>query len=360
MNNFTATSPSVFEQMSALEHEQVVYCYDKKSGLRCIIAIHSTLLGPALGGTRMWSYSSESEALTDVLRLSRGMTYKASITGLALGGGKAVIIGNSKTDKTSALWLQYGKCIEGLNGRYITAEDVGTTTDDMEIVSQKTSFVTGRSQKLGGSGDPSIFTAYGTYLGIKASSKKFWNSDNLSGKTILVQGIGQVGMYVVEHLHKENAKILVSDIQKDRLLMASQRFGATIIPIEDVYKTKMDIYCPCALGSTINDETLSQLQCSIIAGASNNQLQDEQKHSVALKEKGILYAPDFVINAGGLISVYSELHPEINVKNKTELIYDRLISLFSIAETNNITTYEAALTMAKIRLDSVLLPKAST
>ena len=297
----TSAGNGVLGQMSSLEHEQVVHFYDRYTGLRAIVAIHNTYLGPALGGTRMWMYNNEAEALTDVLRLSRGMTYKAAISGLNLGGGKAVIIGDAKTQKNEALMRRFGKCVESLSGRYITAEDVNISTKDMEYIAMETEHVTGLSENLGGGGDPSPVTAYGVFLGIKASAKERYGNDSLKGKKILVQGIGKVGYHLIEHLTKEGAVVYAYDISTENLKRAVKDFGVIATDAETMFDLDIDIYAPCALGASVNDESLSRLRCSIIAGAANNQLLDEVKHGKALMEKGILYAPDFLINAGGLI-----------------------------------------------------------
>ena len=294
-------------KMSEMGHEQVVFCQDNVTGLKAIIAIHNTILGPALGGTRMWKYDNELDALKDVLRLSRGMTYKAAVTGLALGGGKAVILGDASTDKTEALMRKFGEYVDSLGGKYITAEDVGMSTKDMEFVKMETDHVTGIPVELGGSGDPSPVTAYGVYMGMKASAKFKWGSDNLNGKRIVVQGIGHVGENLVKHLKKEGANVIINDINETRMQEVSEMYGTEIIMGDKIYDAEMDIYAPCALGATLNDDTLSRFKCSIIAGAANNQLEDEKLHGELLKSRGIVYAPDFLIKAGGLINVYSDL-----------------------------------------------------
>ena len=345
---------SVFRKTEEMGHEQVVFCHDKQTGLKSIIAIHSTVLGPALGGTRMWSYKSEAEALKDVLRLSRGMTYKASISGLELGGGKAVIIGNSRTDKSEALMRRYGKFIESLNGNYITAEDVGTCEEDMIHIKKETKHVTGIPQSMGGSGDPSPVTAYGTFMGIKAAAKEMWGNDNLSGKKISVQGVGNVGQNLVGYLVKENAIVSVCDINNDNLKTITDKYkNVKVVSPELIYKNPMDIYSPCALGATVNTETLGQLRCSIIAGAANNQLENEEIHGLMLLENGILYAPDFLINAGGLINVFSEIkgYNRKKAMELTEKIYDSTLDIFSKSKKENISTHKAALITAQNRIN---------
>lgn len=348
-------TPSIFEQISSYEHEQVVFCFDKNSGLKSIIAIHNTTLGPALGGTRIWNYKNDAEAIFDVLRLSRGMTYKAAAAGLNLGGGKAVIIGDSQKDKSEALFRRYGKFVESLNGKYITAEDVGTSTLDMEYIALETDHVTGVPEYMGGSGDPSPFTAYGTFLGMKAAAKAAYGSDSLAGKKVLVQGIGHVGEVLVKHLSEAGAKIYVSDIFEKRVKDIVNKYKAIPVEPENVYDVDMDIYSPCALGATLNDDTLNRLKCAIVAGAANNQLEDEKKHGQMLIEKGIVYAPDFVINAGGLINVASELdgYNRDKVMSDVERIYDRVLDIFKIADQQKITNQQAAMFIAEKRIRDI-------
>ncbi len=346
---------SIFDQIERLEHEQVVLCNDKHTGLKAIIAIHDTTLGPALGGTRMWNYASHEGAITDALRLSRGMTYKAAISGLNLGGGKAVIIGDPST-KSEELWRRYGKFVNSLNGKYITAEDVNTSTKDMEYIHMETKHVTGIPHYMGGSGDPSPFTAYGTFCGIKACANKRWGSDDLTGKKIMVQGVGHVGQYLVDHLCKAGAEVFICDINDTKLKETKAANKVTVVTPEEMFKTAVDIYAPCAMGATINDETIPQLTCEIIAGAANNQLKVEKTHGEAIKEKGILYAPDFLINAGGLMNVGAEAY---NVYNKDKVtadvegIYDRLHMIFNKAEAEGMTNQAAAIKMAEERIAAV-------
>jgi leucine dehydrogenase len=343
----------VFGQLSFDGHEQVVFCNDKDTGLKAIIGIHNTVLGPALGGTRMWNYANEWEALNDVLRLSRGMSFKSSISGLNLGGGKAVIIGDAKTVKTPELMRKFGEYVHSLSGKYITAEDVGMETKDMDTVREVTPYVTGISEEKGGSGNPSPITAYGVFMGLKAASKYRFGSDNLEGKKVLVQGIGHVGEVLVQHLTESGALVTISDINEDRLHQVSSKYGAKILTGEDVYSAEVDIYAPCALGATINDATINKIKAQVIAGAANNQLANEVIHGAILKEKGILYAPDFLINAGGVINVYSELAnlTRAQVMEKTENIYNTSLEIFKFAETNNITTHQAAMSIAQKRID---------
>lgn len=346
---------SVFGQISEYNHEKVVFCHDQETGLKAIIGIHNTVLGPALGGTRMWSYASEAEALDDVLRLSRGMTYKAAISGLNLGGGKAVIIGDAKKDKNEALLRKFGRFVKNLNGAYITAEDVGMTTKDMEFIKMETDHVAGLPESMGGGGDPSPVTAYGTYMGMKAAAKKAFGSDSLTGKKISVQGVGHVGGYLVELLAKENAHISITDIYEDRLREVANKYGAKVVGMEEIYDLDVDIYAPCALGGTINDNTIDRLKCQVIAGCANNQLRDEKVHGPALIEKGIVYAPDFLINAGGLINVYSELigYNRESAYAQTERIYGYTTEIFELAEKEGIYTQLAATKMAEKRINAI-------
>jgi len=351
-----AAHPDLFTALSTLGHEQVVFCHDEATGLKAIIGIHNTTLGPALGGTRMWNYATEQEALTDVLRLSRGMTFKAAISGLNLGGGKAVIIGDAKTMKTEAFLRRFGKFVNSLGGKYITAEDVNMKTADMEFIAMETRHVTGLPESVGGGGDPSPVTAYGTYLGIKASAKRVFGSDSLSGKKVAVQGVGQVGMHLVEYLTKENATVFISDISDEKVKTVANKFGAKAVAQEAIYDLDVDIYAPCALGATLNDSTIPRLKCSIIAGAANNQLKDEIKHGYMLMDRSITYAPDFLINAGGLINVYNEFLGNYNrsrVFEQAERIYSTCLTIFDLADKEKINTQEAAIKIAEKRIDEV-------
>ncbi len=344
----------VFGQLSFDNHEQIVFCNDKDTGLKAIIGIHNTVLGPALGGTRMWQYSSEWDALNDVLRLSRGMTFKSAITGLNLGGGKAVIIGDAKTQKTPELMKKFGEFVHSLSGRYITAEDVGMATSDMDLVRTVTPYVTGISESLGGAGNPSPITAYGVFMGMKAAAKYKFGSDVLEDKIIFVEGIGNVGEALVEHLTNEGAKVFIADISQERLEEVRDKYGAVIYGGNNLYLEEMDIYAPCALGATINDSTINQIKAKIIAGAANNQLADEQKHGLMLKERGIVYAPDFLINAGGIINVYAELenYGKQEIIRKTENIFNTTLEILQYAEKNQITTHQAAFNVAQTRIDA--------
>ncbi len=350
------TESGIFGTLTTLGHEQVVFCNDQATGLKAIIAVHNTVLGPALGGTRMWNYSSEQEALTDVLRLSRGMTFKAAISGINLGGGKAVIIGDAKTMKTEAFLRRFGKFVNSLNGKYITAEDVNMKTSDMEYINMETKHVTGLPESMGGGGDPSPVTAYGVYMGMKATAKKVYGSDSLAGKTVAVQGVGQVGMHLVEYLVKEKAKVFVTDLFEEKVKAIAKQFGATAVGQDEIYDLDSDIYAPCAMGATVNDETISRLKCSIIAGAANNQLRDEVKHGYMLLDKSITYAPDFLINAGGLINVYNEYLGGYNrnrVFQQAEKIYSTCFDILTLAENEKISSQEAAIKLSEKRIADI-------
>jgi leucine dehydrogenase len=353
--------PSVFDLVQQMGHEHVVFCHDPHSGLNAIIAIHNTTLGPALGGTRLWNYNSHQDAVVDALRLSRGMTFKAAISGLNLGGGKAVIIGDAAKVKSEGLWRRYGKFVNSLNGKYITAEDVNTAARDMEYIRLETQHVTGVPEYMGGSGDPSPFTAYGVFIGMKASAKKVWGNDSLVGKKVLVQGVGHVGQYLVGHLIEEGAKVYISDINDTKLKETVDKYrNVEVIDGNDIFNIEMDIYAPCALGATVNNDSITKMKCPIIAGAANNQLADENVHGPMLVEKGIVYAPDFLINAGGLINVSAELdgYNRERVMGNVEKIYDRTLEIYKLSETENIHTQAAAMRLAEKRLADIANVKA--
>jgi leucine dehydrogenase len=336
------------------EHEEVVYCYDKSAGLKAIIAIHNTALGPALGGTRMWSYKNEEEALTDVLRLSKGMTYKASAAGLNLGGGKAVIIGDPSKDKSEAMFRAFGQFVNSLNGRYITAEDIGTTVKDMGYVFAETPWVTGIAPALGGSGDPSPLTANGVLHGIKATVKEKFGTTDLKGLRVAVQGLGKVGSYLIDYLKAEGAEIIAADINKVRCDEIATKHNAKIVSTDEILFQQCDVLAPCAMGAIFNDQTIPKLKCKVIAGGANNQLA-EARHGDQLNEMGILYAPDYVINAGGLMNVFVELegYSIERALERTETIYDNLLDIYKIAKKESIPTYKAADALAERRLNSI-------
>lgn len=343
---------SLFEALERDGFEQVVFCNDVETGLKAIIAIHDTTLGPALGGVRMWNYNCEEEALHDVLRLAKGMTYKNAVAGLNLGGGKAVIIGDPKKDKSEALFRSFGRFVETLNGRYITAEDVGTFEEDMDYIHMETEYVTGTSRK--GAGDPSPVTALGIYYGMKQAAKEAFGSDSLKGLTIAVQGVGQVAYHLCKHLHEEGAELIVTDINEEAVERAVKEFAATSVKPDEIYDVDCDIFSPCALGGIINDETIPRLKAKVIAGSANNQLEKEE-HGRILHEKGILYAPDYVINAGGVINVAEELagYNRQRALNKVKSIYKILETVFEISRQKNIPTSIAANELAEKRIKSM-------
>lgn len=361
MSGNSSTVTSVLDQLSALGHKKVVFCNDPDSGLKAIIAIHDTTLGPALGGTRMWNYATEAEALQDVLRLSRSMTYKAAITGLNLGGGKAVIIGDSYKGKSEALMRSYGRFIRNLNGEFITAEDVGTSTKDMEYIRMETTHVTGVPESIGGMGDPSPTSARGVFLGIKACVKEVFGTDTLAGRSVVVQGIGHVGEHLVELLRNENVEVFVSDINEERLHYVAKKYKAKPVEADKIFGLDVDIYAPCALGATVNDKTIPKMKFAIIAGSANNQLADEQKHGQLLLEKNILFAPDYLINAGGLINCYSELtgFGKKRTMQLTENIYDATRNVIKLSKAENIATILAANRIAEQRIIDIKKIKSS-
>jgi leucine dehydrogenase len=343
---------NILALMEQMGHEKILFFNDKETSLKGVIAVHDTTLGPALGGCRIWHYQHESDAVWDVLRLSRGMTFKSAISGINLGGGKAVIINTNKDQRTEKFWRKFGDTVETLGGKYITAEDVGTSTREIAYIMQSTKHVSGKPKEAGGLGDPSPFTAYGVFLGLKASAKEAFGSDDLSGKKVAVQGIGHVGKYLVGHLTKAGAKVTISDINADNLKEVANEYGAAMIGVDEIYDQDMDIYAPCALGATVNTDTIKRLKCAVIAGAANNQLADEQLHGQMLLDKGIIYAPDFLINAGGVINCYRE------VKNLTEQetqkyiddIYNKTLQIFARAKEEKVPTQEAAIRIAQERI----------
>lgn len=341
----------IFSQMTDMGHEQLVACYDKSSGYRGIIAIHDTTLGPALGGTRFWNYQTEEEAVFDVLRLARGMTYKNAVAGLNLGGGKAVIIGDNRITRREMIFRAHGRFVESLGGRYITAEDVGTSTADMDFVHMETEYVAGLENR---SGDPSPVTARGVFRAIQASAKWRWGSPSVEGKTVIVQGLGNVGHYLCRELHAAGARLVVTDIDANRLQRAVSEFGATAVAPAEIHRQKGDIFAPCALGGIINDETIPQLQVEVVAGGANNQLLEE-RHGEELERRGLLYAPDYVANAGGVINVYSEVAGWTSERalRKADEIYDTTLGVFEIAKEQGIPTYVAADRLAERRLAAV-------
>jgi leucine dehydrogenase len=346
----------IFEAISKYGHEQVVFCHEQATGLRAVIAIHNTICGPALGGCRMWPFESEEEAIADAMRLSRGMTYKNAAAGLNLGGGKAVIIGDPNKDKSEALFRAFGRFVQSLGGRYITAEDVGTSVEDMEYIKMETDYVSGLPMEFGGSGDPSPFTALGTYEGIRASVKYHLKKDSLKGIRVAIQGVGHVGYHLCEMLHESGAELIVTDIFEDKVEKVVNEFGAKEVQGDEIYAVDAEVFAPCALGAIVNDDTIGRMKFKIIAGGANNQLLDEEIHGKKLKEKNILYAPDYLINAGGVTNVFFEVINEYSkdrVTKKVKNIYNILMEVYRIAEKENITTAEAAARLAEKRLNLI-------
>jgi len=341
----------VFDEMSKYGYEQLVFANDEVSGLRAVIAIHDTTLGPALGGCRMWPYESEEEAMIDALRLARGMTYKSSAAGLDLGGGKAVIIGDPRKDKSEELLRAFGRFVETLGGRYITAEDVGIRGEDVEIIHMETQYVVGLPSGPGAGGDPSPVTAYGVIRGMIACLEQVFGDSSLRGRSVAVQGVGNVGYSVVKHLTEEGATVYVADVFDERVDAVVKEFGVTPVSPDEIYDIECDVFCPCALGGVICRETVGRLRCKIVAGSANNQLKDES-YGNALQELGILYAPDYIINAGGVINVAEEIYgyDRERALRKAGGIYDRIKSVLEIAEREGISPHLAASRLAEKRI----------
>lgn len=350
-SHLTGESMDTFKEMHSRGHEQVVFCQEPSCGYFGIIAIHDTTLGPALGGTRVWNYESTDDALTDALRLSRGMTYKSAVAGLNLGGGKAVIIADPKRADRESLFRAHGRFVDTLGGRYITAEDVGTTPQDMEFVKRETKHVAGL---LNLSGDPSPVTGYGVYMGMKAAAMRRWGKDTLSGRTVAVQGAGKVASYLMGHLRDEGADLITTDIDEGKLERAVDKLGARAVAPDEIYDQEADVFAPCALGGVINDDTLARLKVEVICGAANNQL-ESASHGNALEAKGMIYAPDYVVNSGGVINVYGELQAWTmdRAKRKAQEIYDTVLRVFDIAERDGVPSFEAADRLAEERISSV-------
>lgn len=344
----------LFSQVESMGHEQVVFCHDPTSGLKAIIAIHDTTLGPALGGTRLLPYENEDDALTDVLRLSRGMTYKAACAGLSLGGGKAVIIADPK-QKTEQMFRSFGRFVQSLGGRYITAEDMNTNVTNMDHIRLETKFVTGVSAGLGGSGDPSVMTARGTFFGMQAALKHRLGKNDFNGIKVSIQGVGAVGKHLCKLLHDKGAKLFVTDIDDKKLKEIHALFGATIVTEKELFALDADIYAPCARGATLNTNTIPHLKVKIIAGCANNQLEEEEKHAKMLMDMKVLYTPDYVINAGGLINVANEItgYNLEKVESEVARIAATLETIFTESDKLGITTHEAAKRFAEKRIKSV-------
>ncbi|MBS0228393.1 MAG: Glu/Leu/Phe/Val dehydrogenase [Proteobacteria bacterium] len=344
----------IFETLDTFGHEQVVFCHNKDAGLKAIIAIHNTVLGPALGGTRMWPYASEAEALNDVLRLSRGMTFKNAVAGLNIGGGKAVIIGDPAKDKSEALFRAFGQFVDSLGGRYITAEDVGIDVNDMEYVYRETQYVTGVHQIHGGSGDPSPFTAYGALQGLMATLNKKFGNEDVGKYSYAVQGLGHVGMEYVKLLKERGAKIFVTDINKTLVDKAVSEYGAEAVGLDEIYDVAADVYSPCALGGTVNEKTLPRFKFKVICGAANNQLSTDAIGDEVVK-RGILYAPDYAVNAGGVMNVALELdgYNRERAMRMMRTIYHNLTRIYEISDRDGIPTYRAADRLAEERISAI-------
>lgn len=353
MRSLTNDSPRVFSSLATLGHEQIVFCNEPEAGLQAIIGIHSTARGPALGGCRMWPYASEADALQDVLRLSRGMTYKAAVAGLPLGGGKAVIIGDPKKDKSKALFRAFGRFVESLNGRYITAEDVGVVMEDMDTVLTETKYVTGVSPEVGGSGNPAPFTALGCLRGMLASVNFKTGRRALKGMRVAVQGTGHVGQHLIRLLRERDVEVIAGDIDEAKCAAFCAETGCKAVPADEVLFADCDVLAPCAMGGILNDESIPKLNCEIVAGSANNQLLSPI-HGRQLKDRGILYAPDYAINAGGLLNVSVELEGYHREK-ATELvsgIYETMMNIYRLAEKQDLPTNEAADRLAEERIEA--------
>jgi leucine dehydrogenase len=345
---------SIFETMERYGHEQLIFCQNREVGLKAAIAIHDTTLGPALGGTRMWPYQTEEDAILDVLRLSRGMTYKAAAAGLNMGGGKAVIIADPNKDKSEALFRAFGRFVASLHGRFITGEDVGVDVNDVEYMYMETRYVVGLSRSLGGGGDPAPITAFGILHGIRACVREALGQTSLEGLTVALQGLGHVGYHLARLLIDQGMKIVAADVDEEKARRAANELNLEIVEPEAIYEVDADIFAPCALGSVINDRTIPKLKCRIVAGAANNQLQ-QKVHGDELSRRGILYAPDFVINAGGMINVFVEAegYDRDRAVRMTRGIYYNLRKIFEIARDSEISTAEAADRLAEDRIRMV-------
>lgn len=345
---------SVFDEVAKEGHEQILYGYDQVSGLKTIIAIHSTALGPALGGTRFFPYESEGAALEDVLRLSKGMSLKAAAAGLDLGGGKAVIIGDPRQDKSERLFRAYGRIVDSLQGRYITAEDVGTTATDLDLVRRETNWALGNSVALGGAGDPSPVTARGLYAATKAVAEKLWGDSEIAGRKFAVQGVGKVGSAYVQLLVENRAEVVVTDAFEPAIAAAVENYGVESVAADEIFSVDCDIFSPCALGAGLNENTIPELNCKAIVGSANNQLATD-KDAERLADRGILYGPDFVVNAGGLINVYDELHgySKTRALHRVDAIYEATMTILDAAEEHGINPNEAAVKVAEDRIHQI-------
>lgn len=344
----------LFDTLTEFGYEQVAIGCDPASGLKAIIAVHDTTLGPACGGTRIWPYITEEEAIQDALRLSRAMTYKSAAAGLNLGGGKGVIIADPNCQKTEALLRAYGRFVNTLGGRYLTTTDVGSTGRDLEFVKQETDYVVGLPLSLGGSGDTSIMTGLGVYMGMKACARETWGADSLRGKRVAMQGFGKVAYHIAQHLLEEDAQVVVTDVYTGALDKARD-MGLKVVAPEEIYDVRCDIFSPCALGGVINSDTIPRLTCPVVAGGANNQLLSDADGE-ELHRRGILYAPDYVVNAGGIINVSAEVGMAYNpdlAREKTERIYEVMERVLHTSKREEIPTFLAADRLAEDRLSSV-------
>ncbi len=344
----TAPTPNPLDR-----HEQVVYADDLASGLRAIIAVHSTKLGPSLGGTRFYPYASKDAALADVLRLSRAMSYKSAAAGLDLGGGKAVIIGDPKTDKSPALFEAYGRFVDSIGGAYVTTEDVGTTVADMEIIHTQTAHVTGFAIEHGGSGDPSEATGWGVYAAMRTIAKRLWSADSMSGRHVALQGAGKVGSYIAGHLAADGCLLTVADPNPEATQRLVETCGATVVSPDEIARVDCDIFAPCAMGGALNDRSIAELRCVAVVGCANNQLATPDDAD-RLAERGVVYAPDFIVNAGGVINISHELQPggydKQRAMDHSWRIGETLARVLDEAAGSGITTEEAAERIAEARL----------
>lgn len=340
----------VFHDLESYGHEQISFFHDKESGLKAIIGVHSTVLGPSLGGCRMWKYTDEQAALRDVLRLSRGMTYKAAVAGLNLGGGKAVVMADARTEKTPAMLKAFGKAVEAMGGRYITAEDVGMSVSDIDTIRGYTKYAVGGSNE-GGSGDPSVMTAFGVFQGMKAALKVTGLGESLEGARVAIQGVGNVGYHLASYLSAAGAKLVITDIYPNQIEKVVQEFGAEVVAPDQIYGVDCDIFAPCALGAVLNARTIPQLKCKIVAGSANNQLEADSD-GFDLFSRGVVYAPDYAINSGGLINVAAELdgYNHERVMAKVSQVYHTIVNILERSQKEHIPPHQAADAMAEQRL----------
>ncbi len=345
----------VFDHAAYQSHEQVVFCRREVAGLTAIIAIHDTTLGPAIGGCRMAPYPSEEEAVAEALRMSRGMTYKAACAGLDLGGGAAVILGDPAVDKGEVTMRAFGQFIDSLDGRFIASTDIGTDPEDMDLINLETDHVCGVGSHYGGSGDPSPVCAWGVLYGMKAVSARLWDDESLAGRSVAIQGSGKVGYQLARYLYDEGAELVVADLDRTAADRVKREFGATVVDADEIYEQEVDVFAPCALGGALRSDTIERLRCKAIVGSANNQLQDEQRDAALLRQREILYAPDFVVNAGGLVSVYTEIHaaPREKALRDAEGIARMVGHIFELAESDGITTLDAACQLAQKRIREI-------